>query len=79
MHYFLRYVFPERRKLVEECGFYEIGDDYWAEPFIFAGPLADVDRLSESGSQFIGSWLRSHRVAGQIFVADMWGLGPDGG
>ena len=77
-HFFLRAVFPEKVELVERCGFVRFArrdvphDVIWApgQPF-FKGPLADVPADRVEG------WLLRNGVAGQIFVAKMWGAGPD--
>lgn len=71
-HYFLRYVFDDKRELVKSCGFTEFtsecGNRLWEGSPVFTGPLADVP------AGVVEGWLMSNRVAGQIFVAKMYGM-----
>ena len=75
-HYFLMYVPEGCREKVEQSGFVEcVSKDgkthVWVEPYFFKGPLAGVKRDDVEGR------LLWHGAAGQIFVAKMWGAGPD--
>lgn len=78
-HFFLRYVFKHKEALVRSCGFRrmyaESGEtELWVGPelWCFKGPLEGVP------NERVERWLLNNGVAGQIFVAKMWGAcNPD--
>ena len=73
--YMLRYVPPDRVDLARECGFIPFGSGeenvLWFAPRGLKGPIAEED------PELRRWWLMRKGMAGQIFVADMWGAGPD--
>lgn len=77
-HYFLRHVPEQREERAKAVGFVkcvaEDGTTVWAEPTVFRGELAG---LHGSDRDRIESWLLRNGIAYQIFVAKMWGAGPD--
>ena len=74
-HYFLQHVPDSKRELAESCGLVrfkaEGHADLWMEPFVFQAPLKDAPNESLEG------WLIRNGIAYQIYVAGMWGAGPE--
>lgn len=72
-HFFLQDVFIDKIRLVKDIGFKEIGNGFW-----YLGCYnIDNGSLHNTSDAEVESFLLTNSVAGQIFVAKMWGAGNE--
>lgn len=77
-YFFMRFVDPDKEQLARECGFRPFkdydGNEIWFRDNWLAPKKNPLNEVAEDDRQ---TWLLEHIQPGQLFVAQMWGRGPD--